>query len=45
MAEDQEEGQPEVNILRRRMAHRSWRVISKDYQAQNLTGYLDLRDP
>jgi hypothetical protein len=31
MGEDLEEGQPEVNVLRRRMPHRSWRVISIDY--------------
>jgi len=30
MVENMKEGQSEVNVLRRRMPHRSWRVMSTD---------------
>jgi len=30
MVEDLKQGKPEVNVLRRRMPHRRWRVTSTD---------------
>ncbi|KEH33558.1 hypothetical protein MTR_3g046370 [Medicago truncatula] len=35
MVKDMKEGQPEVNVLRRRIPHRSWRVISTDFVKDN----------
>ena len=49
MVKDLKEGQPEVNVLRIRMPHKSSRVISTDsvWEIRHIRrlAYLNLRDP